>query len=186
MTVKGLTSTAAALRAAAPAAGTPLRRLIFLASFVLAVTATTPSAALAAAHGTARPLTGTGAGTTALNLATGAATADFTGQLSHLGVETGHDDLTVTITSAGTFSYKGTETLVAANGDTLFATISGSGMATPAAVRDTDTATITGGTGRFAGASGTYTKTSSVVVVSVTATSETSRFTTALDGQISY
>ena len=46
-----------------------MRRVIFLASFVLAVAALSLSAALAAAHGTARPLTGTG--TTALGLATG-------------------------------------------------------------------------------------------------------------------
>ena len=60
------------------------------------------------------------------------------------------------------------------------------GDATPTAIQDTDTDTITGGTGRFAGASGTYTKTGSFVVVSVTATSQTSHFTSALDGQISY
>ena len=49
----------------------PLRRLIFLASLVLAVVAMSPSAALAAAHGTDRPLTGTATGTTTLNLITG-------------------------------------------------------------------------------------------------------------------
>ena len=187
MTIKGLTSTAAALPATAAAgAGMPLRRLIFPASVVLALTVMSPSAALAAPHGTARPLTGTGTGTTALNLATGAATADFTGHLSHLGAETGHDDLTVTITSPSTFRYTGTETFLAANGDKLFAVVTGSGTATPTAIQSTDTDTITGGTGRFTGASGTYAKTSSLIVVSVTATSETSRFTSALDGQISY
>ena len=65
-------------------AGMPLRRLIFLATLVLAATMS-PSAALAAAHGTDRPLTGTGTGTTTLNLLTGAAASDGTGHLSHLG-----------------------------------------------------------------------------------------------------
>ena len=47
---------------------------------VVAVTALSRSAA-PTAHGTRRPLTGTGTGTTTLNLLTGAATADFTGHL---------------------------------------------------------------------------------------------------------
>jgi hypothetical protein len=187
VTIKRLTSKAAVLPAAATAAArTPLHRLILLASLVLAIAALSPSAALAAANGTARPLTGTGTGTTTLNLVTGAATADFTGHLSHLGAETGHDDLTVTVTSASTFVYTGTETFVAANGDKLFSTVMGSGTVTPTAIESTDTDTITGGTGRFSGASGTYTKTASVVVVSITATSETTHFTAAAEGQISY
>jgi hypothetical protein len=89
MTTKQPASKAAVLPAATAAAGTPRRRLILLASLVLvliagvvlAVTALSPSAA-PAAHGTARPLAGTGTGTTTLNLLTGAATADFTGHLS--------------------------------------------------------------------------------------------------------
>ena len=51
-----------------------------------------PSAALAAAHGADRPLTGTGTGTTTLNLLTRAAASDGTGHLSHLGAETVHDN----------------------------------------------------------------------------------------------
>jgi hypothetical protein len=48
---------------------------------VLAVTALSRPVA-PTAHGTARPLTGTGTGTVTLNLLTGAATADFTGHLA--------------------------------------------------------------------------------------------------------
>ena len=92
--------------------------LVLIAGVVLAVTALSPSAARAA-HGPARPLAGTG--TVTLNLLTGAATADFTGHLSPLEAETGHDDLTLTPTGASTFSYTGTRTFVAANGDKLFA-----------------------------------------------------------------
>ena len=191
MTTKQRTSKAGMLSAAA--AGTPRRRVILLASLVLvllasvvvAVTALSPSAA-PTAHGTSRPLTGTGTGTTTLNLRTGAATADFTGHLSPLGAETGHDDLTFTPTSASTFSYTGTRTFVAANGGKLFSAITGSGTFTRTTAHSPETDTITGGTGRFAGASGTYKDTISSVVVSATATSQTSRFTAVAEGKISY
>lgn len=165
----------------------PLRRLTFLASLVLAVATMSPSAALAAANGTDRPLTGAGTGTTTLNLATLAAAAEATGHISHLGAFTGHFDAVFTITGASTFTYTGTGTDVAANGDELFSTVRGSGTLTsPTTAESTETDTITGGTGRFAGASGMYTETISSVIVSITATTETSRFTAALKGQISY
>jgi hypothetical protein len=175
-------------------AGTPRRRIIILASVVLvllagvvafAVTALSPSAA-PAAHGTARPLTGTGTGTLTLNLATGAATSDFTGHLSPLGAETGYDNLTFTLTGPSTFSYTGTRTFVVANGDKLFSAITGKGTLTRTTAKSTETDTITGGTGRFARASGTYSDTISSVVVSATSTSQTSRFTAAAQGQIRY
>jgi hypothetical protein len=164
----------------------PLRRLTFLASLVLAVATVSPSAALAAANGTDRPLAGTASGTTTLTLATLAATAEGTGHIVHLGAFTGHFAAVFTITGASTFTYTGTGTEVAANGDELFLTLAGSGTSTPAGSESTETDTITGGTGRFAGASGMYTETISSVIVSVTATTETSRFTAALQGQISY
>ncbi len=163
-----------------------LRRLVFLASLVLAVAATSPSVALAAAHGTDRPLKGTGTGTGTLNLVTGAETANFSGHLSHLGADTGHEDLALTLTSASTFTYTGTRTIVAANGDELFSAVTGAGTFTPGTAESTETDTITGGTGRFAGASGMYTDTISLVVVAVMGTIETFRFTAALKGQISY
>jgi hypothetical protein len=158
----------------------PLRRLTFLACLVLAVAVV--SAALAAAHGTARPLTGTGTGTITVNLATGAATADGTGYISHLGAFTGHVDLMFTFSGAR-FTYTGTGTDVAANGDKLFFSVKASGTI---GSTDTETDTITGGTGRFAGASGGFTETVSLVPISVTPTTVTNRITIALNGQISY
>lgn len=163
-----------------------LRRLIFLASVVLAVAAMSPSAALAAANGTSRPLTGTATGTTTTDLLTGATTVDATGHLSHLGTVTAHFDLTLAPTSASTFAYAGTGSDVAANGDKLFVSLTGSGTFTPTTAEGTTNLTITGGTGRFAGASGMYTETVSFVVVSVTAASRTSRFTATFEGQVSY
>jgi hypothetical protein len=196
VTAKQPASVVAAPPATATArAGTPRRRLIILVSVALALLAGVALAIVTAvsgpaaptAHGTARPLTGTGTGTMTLNLLTGQATAGFTGRLSSLGADTGHDNLTFTLTGASTFTYTGTRTFVAADGDKLFSAITGKGTLTRAGAKSTETDTITGGTGRFAGATGTYTDTiSSVVVVSSTASIQTSRVTAAAHGQIRY
>jgi hypothetical protein len=94
MTAKQPASVVAAPPAAATARpGAPRRRLIILVSVALALLAGLALAIVTAvsgpaaptAHGTARPLTGTGTGTMTLNLLTGQATADFTGRLSPLG-----------------------------------------------------------------------------------------------------
>lgn len=174
-------------------AGTPRRRLIILASVVLAVLAGVPGAVTAlipaaapAAHGITQPLTGMGTGTLTLNLTTGAATADFAGHLSPLGADTGYDNLTFTLTGPSTFTYTGTRTFVAANGDKVFSAISGRGTFTRTTAHSTETDTITGGTGRFAGASGTYTDTISTIVISATSASQTSHLTAVARGQIRY
>lgn len=148
-----------------------------------AVTVLSPSAA-PTAHGAARPLTGEGTGTLTLNLATGAAGSDFSGHLSPMGAETGYDNLTFTPTGPSTFSYTGTRTFVAANGDKLFSAVSGKGTLTRSTGKSTETDTITGGTGRFAGASGTYTDTISSVVVSAAGSIQTSHVTAVAHGQI--
>ena len=195
MTTKQPASTAAAPPATANArVGVPRPRLIILASVALVVLAGVVLAIATAvsrptappAHGAARPLTGTGTGTMTLNLLTGAAAAGFTGHLTPLGADTGYDNLTVTLTGASTFSYTGTRTFVAANGDKVFSAITGTGTLTRTGAKSTETDTITGGTGRFAGASGTYTDTISSVVVSSTGSSQTSRITAAAHGHIRY
>ena len=171
----------------------PHGKLIILASVALVVLIGVVAAVIAlmsparpAAHGTLRALTGTGAGTMTLDLTTGAAAANFSGQLSPLGAETGHDNLAVTVTGPGTFTYTGTRTFVAADGDKVFSAITGTGTFTSKSAKSTETDTITGGTGRLAGASGSYTDTVSSVVVSATSTSQTSRFTAVARGQIRY
>jgi hypothetical protein len=168
----------------------PLRRLIFLSSLVLAVAALSQAAALGAANGTDRPVKGTFTATAHDNLSTGMNTADGTGQLSHLGKFTFHDDVTAGPITGNTFTATGTTTFVAANGDKLFATYAGTGTFAP--LQNTVVSTITGGTGRFAGASGTITtRRVGVIVISIVFVPGvglivTDTFTGTAEGQISY
>jgi hypothetical protein len=157
-----------------------LRRLIALAGLALFATiAISPAGALAAAKGTDRPLKGTTTGSLTVS--------SFTGNFSHLGATAGGDVATITLTSPTTFTYTGTDTLVAANGDEVFSTFTGSGAFTSATtIESTQVNTITGGTGRFADASGTFTVTISSVVVSSSATSDTTDNADTWNGQISY
>lgn len=59
----------------------------------------------------------------------------------------------------GSFSAAGTGTVVAANSDELFFDVIWIGRFTATIIQTTVARTITGGTGRFAGASGTMTAT---------------------------
>ena len=79
-----------------------------------------------------------------------------TGNATHLGQYTfEYDELVDLSTGAGTGTYEFT----AANGDTLTATWTGRGFPTPDpdVLAIVENATITGGTGRFADAGGTFT-----------------------------
>jgi hypothetical protein len=156
---------------------------IIAAVVVLALAALAPTSALANTGGTDRPLRGTESGTTTLNLATGAASADFTGELSHLGKFSGHSNVTVTFTGPSSFAAVGKGSLEAANGDELFFDVTWTGTFTATAIQTTAVRTITGGTGRFAGASGTMTTRLSSVYSSTTLMS---RDTGITEGLISY
>ena len=77
-----------------------------------------------------------------------------TGQASHLGrftLEIPH------VVNFATRSATGTMTLTAANGDTLTASFTGQSQIAEPLVTIVETATVTGGTGRFADASGSFT-----------------------------
>jgi hypothetical protein len=165
----------------------PLRRLIFLSSLVLAVAALSPATALGAANGTDRPVSGKTTSTTTVDLATGTGISDGSGQLSHIGASTFHNDFSGFTVTGNTFTWTQTATIVAANGDEIFATAVGTGTLLP---NNTSVATlvstITGGTGRFADASGTLTSSISSVIVSVVGTMITSNDTETHTGQISY
>jgi hypothetical protein len=107
--------------------------------------------AFGAAKGTDRPYKASGYATGSINPVSGTFTFDGTEQVAHLGRATLHGEGAFTGPTSTAF----TATLVAANGDTL--RLSGSGVIT-SGTTSTNLDTITGGTGRFAGASGELTE----------------------------
>jgi len=118
-----------------------------------------PTAPAASAARVALPLRGTLQTTVKSMTPLGPTTALFhaegTGTATHLGRYTIISDLTLDFATL-----TGTEqvTLTAANGDVLYVTVTaqGSPNADGVTVNVLETATITGGTGRFAGATGSY------------------------------
>lgn len=77
-----------------------------------------------------------------------------TGTATHLGLFTVEFPHTVNfVTRVG----EGTYTFTAANGDTLTADFLGQAQGAPPLISILEQATVTGGTGRFAGATGTFT-----------------------------
>jgi len=108
-------------------------------------------------------------------------TATSTGEATHLGRFT----LTaVELVSLATKSGTGTYTFTAANGDQLFTTTVGGedGFTEPNISRVTQAATVNGGTGRFAGATGTFTIRMTQTIDFAT---NTAALSGTLDGQIS-
>jgi hypothetical protein len=103
-----------------------------------------------------------------------------TGELRHLGrtTESGVASFNaVLFFTTGCSPETGTDTLTAANGDQVSLTFTGQVCATgPNSGQDTLTYTITGGTGRFAGASGTGSLLSRFILTSPTAGTSVSTF----------
>ena len=163
----------------------PRRKLIFFSGLVLTFVAMTPTAAMGAANGTDRPLTGTLTVITTVNLNTGAASNVSSGQLSHLGTVNGSSDEQFALVGPNGFSFTVTYTIVAANGDNLFANGSGTGNSGPP-ITSTSTNTIVGGTGRFTGASGMFTVTGISTSVSTIGSIRTVTQTGTLNGTITY
>ena len=162
-----------------------LRKLILISGLVLAVVFISPAAAMGAARGTNRPLTGAVTLTTTLNLITLAGTQVASGQLSQLGKVTDSGDLQFALVGPNGFSFTVTYTIVAANGDKLFANGSGTGNSGPP-ITSTSTNTIVGGTGRFAGASGKFTVAGISTSVSTIGSIRTVTQTGTLNGTITY
>src|SRR5262249_59228483 len=104
--------------------------------------------ALATAGGRDRPIKDASSGPIVVDPATLAFTADTTGRIAHMGRTTAHLEGVVTPTGPLTFTVAGTVTAVAANGDELFATFSGSGPNDGSGHRHGPAGTtINGGTG---------------------------------------
>jgi hypothetical protein len=154
---------------------------------LLAVAALSPAAALGKAKGTDRPLSGTSSSTTTVDLATGTGSVEGSGQLSRIGRFTFTNDIrSFTLTGPDTFSLTLTAIVVAANGDKICTAATGTGTLTPTGSETTLVSTITGGTGRFARASGTLTSEISSVTASTLGSSLTNRDTETHKGRISY
>ena len=164
-----------------------MRKAIMIAGLVLALGVLAPATALGKAGGTDRPIQGNGSGTTVLDLGTLAFVTDGTGTVSHLGQTTVHLDGVLTPTGPSTFTIAGPLTLTAANGDQLFGDFSGSGTNVASGGSTGTTATtITGGTGRFTGASGSVSGPFTQTPISMSATTATFATTFSLSGTISY
>jgi hypothetical protein len=166
------------------------RRLLPIASLLVAMAVAAPGVAVGSKGGTDRPFKGTGSGTTTANLATGVGTAEGTARLSHFGKSTYQLDVTFAPSGPNTFSLEGTAMLVAANGDTVFSTLTGTTTATGIGVGETAEQTvvftITGGTGRLADASGTFRAAVTTETVSLVGTALFNRDTFSARGRITY
>jgi hypothetical protein len=161
------------------------RFTIILALF--AVAAVSPAAALGKPKGSDRSQSGRSSSTTTVDLATGTGSVVGGGRLSQLGRFSFTNDITsFKLTGPDTFSLRLTAILVAANGDRVCTTATGKGTLTATGSEATLVSTITGGTGRFALASGTMTSTISSEVVSSAGTTLTTRDTETHKGRTSY
>lgn len=165
-------------------------RLLVLSSCVAILVAVAPAQTVAKHGGTGRPLRGAGAGTSTVDLATAIATSQGTARFSHLGKTTFALSAQVTITGPNTIALSGAGTFVAANGDELHTTLTGTGTFTgigpPSTAHYTLVLTVTGGTGRFADASGTITASVDQEDVSQTGTVIGTRETFTAQGTLSY
>ena len=119
----------------------------FLAVFVMVLFVSPSSQCFAGKGGTERPFKGVAKGTIT-NFSPPNIEAEYTGNATHLGRFTRFEKATLGPNGAAS----GTIDFVAANGDELHVTFTGS-FVSPTTI--TGTYTIDGGTGRFEGATGT-------------------------------
>ena len=155
-----------------------MRKVFSIFVLVLAVLALSTSIAFAGPNGTDRPFKTTSlSGVGTVDPVTGTFVIDGTAQEAHLGRSTFHVDGVFTGPNTASF----TATIVATNGDTL--TTSATNFAT-GPTTFTNFQTITGGTGRFAGATGSFTDTGTTLLDPSNPTSFTITLTST--GTISY
>jgi hypothetical protein len=132
-----------------------------------------------------RPFKASFDATTTSNLVTGTAATSGTATASHLGSSDVTLQFQFTPTGAGTFAFEGQGSLTAANGDELFFNFTGTNTLTPTGSLSVALATITGGTGRFAAAAGSFTTEGvNTTVSSGSIITDRNRFTSS--GRISY
>ena len=132
-----------------------IRRPLFLA--VIAAAAVSLASIAASAVAAETPFKGTvdADETVVPSPPTASLTRDGTGTATYLGRYTEHIVMTINLP---TLSSTGTATFTAANGDTLTATVLGQATRTsPTTLSIVEVYTVTGGTGRFADATGNFT-----------------------------
>lgn len=136
----------------------PKHKGLILCGLVLALAGLTPTSAAAKAGGTDRAVKGTASGSVTVTLgAPLGLTIDLAGVASHYGKYSAHLEADGEIIGGGVVAH-GTFTVVAANRDQQTGTVEITGGLPTGAVHETTAVlTITGGTGRFADASGTIT-----------------------------
>lgn len=117
----------------------------------------------------------------------GAASTTSFGAFAHLCVFTSQSTEQFTQTSSTGFTFTGAVTLACGNGDELFGTISGQGVNfSPTVSVATDTITVTGGTGKFTGATGTVQESIFSKVLSSNSDSVTTREVASISGTLTY
>ena len=136
----------------------PKHRGIVVAGLAVLLLAVSPASALGKAGGTDRPVKGTASGNVTVTLgAPLGLTIDLTGVATHFGKYSAHLEADAEIIGGEVVGH-GTFTVVAANGDQATGTFTFTGAPPTGDVHPTTAVlTITGGTGRFADASGTIT-----------------------------
>ena len=164
-----------------------MRNAIFFAGLALAVGALVPGSALSAAGGSDLPLKGSFSGATVHNLVTGHLDGTSAGEFTHFGSSTLEQSVQVATTGPTTRSWSGTWTLTAANGDQLSGTSVGTGNLTDLThITFVLDYTATGGTGRFAGSSSTFTITLYFHRVALVNGISYGEHDATLDGQLSW
>jgi hypothetical protein len=164
-----------------------MRRLILLAGLALAVGVLFPASAVPAVGGSDLPFNGSFAGTTVHDLATGHLDAVSTGEAEHFGLMTLEQQVQIALTGPTTRGWSGTWTLTAANGDQLSGTAVGTGVLTdPTHITFVIDYTSSGGTGRFADASATFTVTLYFHRVALVNGISYGEHEATLDGQLSF
>ena len=163
-----------------------MRRVILLAGLVLAVTVFLPGSALSARGGTDLPFKGSFAGHTELNLLNGHLHFTAEGPTTHSGWGTVVQD-GLAIPVGGEFHIFTSFTTTAANGDHSFGTCTGTATTTASGDHvGTSACVITGGDGRFEGATGHFTATSLTTNVTIVGTTMSGDLQGTVDGVVSH
>ena len=162
-----------------------LRRFLLFSCMAIALVVLSPAGA-EAANAIQRPILGIAKGSTTVNLTTGAGTTVNDGYLLGIGLFNASSSSTFAYTGPNSFSGTGTGSLVTANGNELFVTTAVTGTLNGSAVTARTVDTITGGTGRFVGASGQITISARGTSASTAGSSETFTTLGIWTGTISY